>query len=481
MTMLRGAGPLPLHVSGTHVLDSGDNYVALHGLNICSLEWDARGDHIEQSVKVALDDWHANIIRLPLNQDRWFGKTADSPDGGKAYRALVHRLVAAIKQRGDYAILDLHWSDCGEWGQNIGQHQLPDENSVAFWKSCAADYANEPAVIFDLYNEPIDADWKVWRDGGRVTENFQGKSLTYQATGLQTLLDAVRSTGARNLVHCGGPGYASRLDYPSSALLSDPHGNGVVYVSHFYPGWENVQSWEARIEAAQKRLPVFLEEFGDDNPSAPMDTPARRIGQIFAVIRKDHLNWTAWCMHPTARPCVIRDWTYAPTPEFGALVKLALEGKPVPIAPRKTTGVTQVAYEGKLEDPFQNWSSATVDLNAADPDNSGQHVMGVSIEPGKQLIIGTVPFDGLGFRGVQFEIRPSAGTSPALTLAASIMDKPHPAVPLPALTDGWNKVFVSFDQLGISGMEDVKSFTIRNGDDSKPSSFLIRRMEVVAK
>jgi aryl-phospho-beta-D-glucosidase BglC (GH1 family) len=51
-------------------------------------------------------------------------------------------------------MLDLHWSDAGEWGKQIGQHVMPDQNSVAFWNDVATTYKNHPAVIFDLYNEP---------------------------------------------------------------------------------------------------------------------------------------------------------------------------------------------------------------------------------------------------------------------------------------------------------------------------------------
>ena len=60
-------------------------------------------------------------------------------------------------------LLDLHWSDAGEWGRHIGQHKMPDENTVAFWSDAAARYKNDPAVLFDLYNEPHDVPWEVWQ------------------------------------------------------------------------------------------------------------------------------------------------------------------------------------------------------------------------------------------------------------------------------------------------------------------------------
>lgn len=47
-------------------------------------EWTSDGEgHIVESVRVAIDDWRVNHIRLPLSQDRWFGKAPEQSDQGK--------------------------------------------------------------------------------------------------------------------------------------------------------------------------------------------------------------------------------------------------------------------------------------------------------------------------------------------------------------------------------------------------------------
>ncbi len=42
------------------------------------------------------------------------------------------------------------------------------------------------------------------------------------------------------------------------------------------------------------------------------------------VLEAHRWNWTAWDFHPEAWPCLIADWNYAPTPQSGVWVKLAL-------------------------------------------------------------------------------------------------------------------------------------------------------------
>ncbi|MGC8669032.1 MAG: glycoside hydrolase family 5 protein [Chthonomonadales bacterium] len=319
--------PPPLHVVGAALRTPAGKEVLLRGVNVASMEWTATGENVIQSVRVAIEDWHANVIRLPLCQDRWFGKTEGQNDGGAAYRERVREVVREASRRGAYILLDLHWSDAGEWGRHVGQHKMPDENSVAFWKSCAAAFANHPAVLFDLYNEPYGVTWKIWRDGGEVTENDRGATLRYQAVGLQTLLDTVRAAGARNPVVAGGLDWAYDLTgIVQGYALHDPHGAGVIYSTHIYP-WK--KDWDRFVGPAIGRYPVLVGEAGC-SPDARQEDPKTWAPRLLDYVRKNRLNFTAWDLHPAAGPCLIKDWNYAPTPYWGEYVKAFLAEKPNP-------------------------------------------------------------------------------------------------------------------------------------------------------
>src|SRR5690606_23251666 len=148
------AAPLQLHVDGNKVKDSNGNIVRLQGANIPSLEWKNTGDNIVASQNHLRDVWKANFIRFPLSQDRWFGHAPGQSDGGAAYRAIVDGIVSRANAGNYYVLLDLHWSNRGTWGSNIGQAAMPDMNSATFWTDCATRYKNNPSVLFDLYNEP---------------------------------------------------------------------------------------------------------------------------------------------------------------------------------------------------------------------------------------------------------------------------------------------------------------------------------------
>jgi hypothetical protein len=180
-------------------------------------------------------------------------------------------------------------------------------------------------VLFDLYNEPHDVSWDVWRDGGHVTEKGKGgQKHEFEAVGMQAMLDAVRSTGAKNVVIVGGLDWSYDLSgFLNGYRLDDRGGNGIIYANHSYPfKGDSVERWLAKMESATKALPVIVSEFG---PPGTAEEPWLR--RVLQALEDHQWDWTAWDMHPAASPCLIKDWTYTPTSFFGHWVKLALEDK----------------------------------------------------------------------------------------------------------------------------------------------------------
>jgi hypothetical protein len=336
--------PLPLKVKGNQILNSENKPVLLRGVNASTLEWTSDGEgHLPDTIRVAIDDWKCNIIRLPLSQDRWFGKAPEQNDACEPYRALVKQAVDLCNSKGCYIILCLHWSDANEWGRNIGQHSMPDRNSVIFWKDFAPVYANNPAVLFDLYNEPHDVTWDVWLKGGTIKDrpNRPGQTAkTFEAVGMQEMLDTVRATGAKNVVIAGGLNWAYDFNgILDGRQLKDPKGNGVIYANHAYDNkTQSVNTWISEMEEATATLPVIVSEFGGaGGPTGRRgwwgQSPSTAMGDdwllhILQAIQDHNWSFTAWDLHTTAAPLLISDWNYTPTPEFGVYIKkLLTEGK----------------------------------------------------------------------------------------------------------------------------------------------------------
>ncbi len=334
VSALASAGSLPqLHVKGNKILDENGKQVRLCGVNTACMEWTSDGEgHILDTIRVAIHDWNANIIRLPLSQDRWFGQGPEQKDKGASYHALVRKVVDYCANNGCYILLDLHWNDENQWGSNIGQHIMPDMNSITFWRDFAREYRNNPAVLFDLYNEPHNTTWDIWLKGGTINERTnagarQGRfvPITYRTPGMQAMLDAVRSTGATNVVVCGGLDWAYDLSgFLKGYALKDPDGQGIIYACHAYNNkGEKVTSWIKKLDEALPRIPVIMSEFGDQARGANAK-PTPWITAVMEAMDSRKCNYIAWDLHPAAGPTLISDWKYTPTSSFGVLVKASL-------------------------------------------------------------------------------------------------------------------------------------------------------------
>jgi len=312
-----------LKVSGNKLLKADGTDAWLQGVNVCSLEWAADGNNVLWSIRVALNDWKANCIRLPVNNDKWFGRGTDQTPGEasqNAYRSLVDDAVKLAASKGAYIVLDLH------------RFSAPDAGVIEFWKDAAARYKNNPAVLFDIFNEPTGTTWDVWRNGGDVEKKEKDKpTTTFHSPGMQAVVDAVRSTGAKNIIIAGGLDWA----YDDSGILkgyalNDKTGNGIMYSVHVY-NWKT--DWQHKFLDLADKYPLFLGECGADInkmsfiPASAQEDPYTWVPDLLGLIQKYKLNWTGWSFHTSATPDLLSNWNYDPTPYWGAFAKDALHGK----------------------------------------------------------------------------------------------------------------------------------------------------------
>lgn len=318
-TPTQPVAPGGYYVNGNSVCTTAGRTHLFHGIDRPSLEWSSVGENLSASDFQRMVAWKANVVRMGLNQDFW---NAASPLYDPAYAPLVDNVVALAESAGMDVILDLHWSDGGALGScspssaHGCQQKMPDANSLTFWSEVATRYRDDGRVLFELYNEPHDVSWDVWRSGGDTGDGWQ-------AVGMQQLYDAVRASGAQNLVFVGGLDWAYDLSGVPSHRVD---GYNIVYATHPYNNGsveKRSRFWDRYWGFLTVMDPVVVTEFGDTGTACSPTYSA----DLVAYADAHGAGWTAWAWFPggCSFPALIDDWAGSPS-AYGTVVRGALLG-----------------------------------------------------------------------------------------------------------------------------------------------------------
>jgi hypothetical protein len=338
------AAGLSLRVVGNQLVDGNGGVVRLRGVDRSGQEfeciqggsagllgWGLFDGPTDLASAQAIASWHANAVRLPLNEDCWLGINGVNPVwGGAAYQAAIKGYVATLHQAGLYVIVDLHWNAPGGVPA-ASQQPLPDaDHAVDFWTSVASAFASDPAVLLDLYNEPFlygsylqdpaQDPWDCWLNGCGLSQYLTGGSpytlpLAWNAVGMQPLVDAVRATGAKNPIMVGGLDWANDLSGWLAHEPKDPEG-AIVAAWHSYPGegCSSTTCWDANVAPVAAQVPLVTGEVGDHVCTATSYVPALLPWADAAGL--SYLGWT-WNTWGDCDNVLIADYAGTPTANYG--------------------------------------------------------------------------------------------------------------------------------------------------------------------
>jgi endoglucanase len=302
--------PAPaLHVSGNKLVNGSGQRVVLRGVNRSGGEfacvqgfgiWDGP---MGQASVTAMKRWHVNAVRVPLNEACWNGQSYVKPAfRGANYQRAVEAYVRLLNRNGLVAILDLSFSDGAYPGRGANcsspqarcQKPMPDAaQAPRFWTSVARAFKGNDAVIFDLFNEPYpqaaggtaSQNWQCWRSGSNCV------GIPYPVAGMQSLVNAVRSAGANNVILLGGIRWANDLTQWLASEPSDPDHNLVAsWHSYGFNACNTVSCWDSQIAPVIAQVPVVVGEMGERGCA---DTYIRPLMSWLDARSTSYLAW-AW-------------------------------------------------------------------------------------------------------------------------------------------------------------------------------------------
>lgn len=283
---LRTQGNRIQNPDGTNWHAAGANLHDTRSCDACTFSTPSVAE-VNRRMDMLVDDWGANFIRLDLESYSASGGRTNwqSFVTNPAYLADIKAIVAhAMTKPGLYVMLSL-WID--PTFTSIG---WPTASTTDAWRLLAAEFRNEPRVLFGLVNEP--------------ESNFNGAQDAQVWAAMNSTVQAIRDvegTGPKHLVAVQGTREWSRvLDYYVTHPITAGGGVNVIYETHVY---DPPSQFPALFENPSQTLPVIIGEFG---PASGYMTQADCV-TLMQRARAAEVPHLAWTFHQRCPPNLIEE------------------------------------------------------------------------------------------------------------------------------------------------------------------------------
>jgi len=161
------------------------------------------------------------------------------------------------------------------------------------------------------------AGWTCWLNGGTCS------GITYQVAGMQAMVNAVRSTGATNVLMLGGVTWSNDLTQWLAHEPTDPQHNLVAsWHSYNFNACSNQSCWTSQIQPVAAQVPVVTGEMGEN------DCAGGYINQLMPFLDSIGVSYLGWAWNAdfncSSGPSLITDYVPGTPTAFGAAYKAHL-------------------------------------------------------------------------------------------------------------------------------------------------------------
>jgi endoglucanase len=257
-----------LKVEGTRLLDANNQPYALRGMSFgWSCFWPRF--YTAGTVDWLYKDWNCSVLRAAMGVEPK-GGYIDNPVGSKA---LIEAVVDGAIKSGVYVIIDWH------------SHHVNLEEAKTFFGEMAAKYGKYPNIIYELFNEPAEADWP------------EVKAYA------EAVIKVIREKDPDNIILVGCPKWDQEIQLPAADPIKGY--KNLMYTMHFYAGTHK-QWLRDRTDAAIKAgLPVFISESAGMEASGDGPIDSREWRLYIDWINKNNLSWITWSVSDKDETCSV--------------------------------------------------------------------------------------------------------------------------------------------------------------------------------
>ncbi|MFW5851591.1 MAG: cellulase family glycosylhydrolase [Bacteroidota bacterium] len=255
-----------LSINGSKIVNQYSDTVSFAGPSLfwSNSWWGGDKYYTADVVDWVAQDWDATIIRAAMGVDESGGYLTSAQNKTANYDRVITVIDAAIDNE-MYVIVDWH------------SHQAENNQTEAinFFSAIAQEYGDNPHIIYEIYNEPLDVSWST------VIKPYA-----------EAVIAAIRQHDPDNIIVVGTPVWSQKVDDAAANPITGY--DNIAYTAHFYAGTHTQWLRDRIVDAMDDGIAIIITEWGtvDANGDGGVDTES---SDAWVAFMKEHdithCNW----------------------------------------------------------------------------------------------------------------------------------------------------------------------------------------------
>lgn len=248
-----------LHVDGNRILDENNQEVQLRGMSFFWSQWIGKY-YTPETVAWLKNDWQCTIVRAAMAVEDSEGYITNP----EVEKQKIFTVIDAAIAEGIYVIVDWH------------SHHAEDyqEEAKAFFAEVAQKYGNQPNIIYELYNEPLDVAWDT------VLKPYH-----------EAVLAEIRKFDPDNIVVCGTRNWSQQVDEVIGNEIDDKN---VAYTLHYYAATHKQYLRDIAQSALDNDIALFVTEYGTTDYSGDGFIDIVESNTWWDFLDENKISWCNW-------------------------------------------------------------------------------------------------------------------------------------------------------------------------------------------